>query len=165
MDIVYCDIRTAKAEKKKAENRVKDLETDELAELKKTFAAKESGLKSEKARADNAEQSVSRLEAENDKLKKELENRRAEDVVIEEFKKSEEYDSALANAAAPEIQRCWIIAEKHIKTDPNALWGSFVDEFVAAKKALEDGLGEPEPYNGPSRGFIPAPAPLNPDQD
>lgn len=108
---------------------------------------------------------VASLEAEVQDLKKELVSHRAEYIIIAEFKESEEYDQALVNAAAPEIQRCWVITERHIKTDPNAFWGSFVDEFVPAKKAIEDGKGEPEPYDGPSPRFIPAPAPVDPDQD
>lgn len=122
-------------------------------------------MEKERTRADDAEARASELEAEIQKLKKELESRQNEKVVIEEFKNSEEYHQDLANAAAPEIQRSWIIAEKHIKTDPNAFWGSFVDRFVVAKKDLEDGKGEPEPYNGLNPSFILSAFLVNPDQD
>lgn len=53
--------------------------------------------------------------------------------------------------------RCWFVSEKHIKMDPYASWDSFIDEFVVAKKAIEDGKGEPEPFVGPRPTFIPAP--------
>lgn len=47
--------------------------------------------------------------------------------------------------------------ERLFKTDPYASWASFVDEFISAKKATEDGKGEPELYVGPSPSFILAP--------
>lgn len=137
---------------------MKELEA-ELSELKSSFEQKESGLKStlaaETSRAEKAEKNSEDLQKEVDLLKNKLAET-SKDVVISEFKNSAEYDLALANAGAPEIQRCWIIAEKHIKTDPNANWGSFIDEFLAAKKDIEEGKGEPESFDGPSPSFLPA---------
>ncbi|KAL8147587.1 hypothetical protein AgCh_005053 [Apium graveolens] len=66
---------------------------------------------------------------------------------------------ALANAGAPEIARCWLVAERHIKTNPEADWDSFVSEFIKAKEDIELGLGEPEPFDGPCPSFIPPSAP------
>ncbi|KAL8157803.1 hypothetical protein AgCh_002495 [Apium graveolens] len=76
-----------------------------------------------------------------------------------EFKRSEEYDRALANAGALEIARCWLVAERHIKTNPEADWDSFVSEFIKAKEEIELGLGAPEPFDGPCPSFIPPSAP------
>lgn len=79
---------------------------------------------------------------------------------------SKDYDEDIVNAGALEIQRCWLIAERKIKTDPYASWDTFVDAFVASKKAVEDGKGEPEPFNGPSPSSIPAPPSRDdPDQN
>lgn len=163
VDIAYRDIRTSKADKKKAEMRVKEVES-ELSDLKKSLKGELEAKERERARAVEAKNRAAGFEAEIQKLRKEIEGRRAEDVVIAEFKESEEHDQGLSNAAAPEIQWCWIIAEKHVKTDPNAFWGSFVEEFVAAKKAIEDGKGEPEPYDGPTPSFI-RDAPVNDNPD
>lgn len=60
----------------------------------------------------------------------------------------------MANVGAPEILRCWLVAEKHINTNPLADWESFITEFLAVKATIEDGKGEPEPYDGPSPSFI-----------
>lgn len=84
-----------------------------------------------------------------------------EAAIIAEFKKSPAYDEAIAKARAPKVLRCWLVAEKHIKTDPYASWDTFIVEFVAAKKAIEDVKGELEPFDGPSPNFIPAPPPVN----
>ncbi|KAL8114633.1 hypothetical protein AgCh_021479 [Apium graveolens] len=77
-------------------------------------------------RAKNAENEASDLKSELAELRREMSVVRPESEVIAEFKRSEEYDRALANAGAPEIARCWLIAERHIKTNPEADWDSFV---------------------------------------
>ena len=77
--------------------------------------------------------------------------------MIAEYKKTDEYDKALADAALPQIIRCWKIAERHIKTDPAATFDSFSWLFVEAKRRIEAGLCEPEPYDGPSPSFLPCP--------
>lgn len=141
-------MRRIRRKRQRERERVKELET-KLSELKSSFEKKESGLKSslegETARADKAEKSAEDLKKEVELLKNKLAES-DKDVVISEFKNSAEYDLAHANAGAPEVQRCWIIAERHIKTDPNANWGSFIYEFIAAKKAIEEGKGEPKPF-------------------
>ncbi|XP_074336794.1 uncharacterized protein LOC141673967 [Apium graveolens] len=110
-------------------------------------------------RADNAEKEVSDLKSELVELRRQMSVVRPEAQVIEEFKRSEEYDRALANAGAPEIARCWLVAERHIKTSPEADWDSFVSEFIKAKEDIELGLGEPEPFDGPCPSFLPPRAP------
>lgn len=99
-------------------------------------------------------------------LQKQIDEHRDEDTVIAVFKNSKEYDLALASAGAPEIERCWIIAEKHIKTDPIANWASFISEFLAAKRAIKEGKGEPEPFDSLNPSFLPAvPSFDNPDKE
>ncbi|XP_074379007.1 uncharacterized protein LOC141720473 [Apium graveolens] len=110
-------------------------------------------------RADNAEKEVSDLKSELDELRRQMSAVRPEAEVINEFKRSEEYDRALANAGAPEIARCWLVAERHIKTNPEADWDSFVSKFIKAKEDIELGLGESEPFDGPCPSFIPPSAP------
>lgn len=156
VDIAYRDIRNGKTEKKKVECRVKDLEID-LSELKGSIEKKDSGFKSdleaETARENNVEQEAGELRKKVEGLRKKLAEQ-DKDAIISEFKSSKEYDQALANAGAPEIERCWIIAEKHIKIDPKANWASFIDEFIDAKTTIEEGKGKPEPFDGPSPSFI-----------
>lgn len=36
-----------------------------------------------------------------------------------------------------------------------AKWGSFIEEFLATKRAIAEGKGEPEPFYGPSPSFLP----------
>ncbi|KAL8119002.1 hypothetical protein AgCh_016482 [Apium graveolens] len=110
-------------------------------------------------RAENAEKEASELKSKLAELRKQMSAVRPESEVVAEFKRSEEYDRALANAGAPEIARCWLIAEKHIKTNPEADWDSFVSEFIKAKEDIELGLGEPEPFDGPCPSFLPPKAP------
>ncbi|XP_074327713.1 uncharacterized protein LOC141665627 [Apium graveolens] len=106
-------------------------------------------------RADNAEKEVLDLKSELAELRRQMSAVRPEAEVIDEFKRSEEYDRALANASAPEIARYWLVAERHIKTNPEADWDSFVSEFIKAKEDIELGLGEPEPFDNPCPSFIP----------
>ena len=54
-----------------------------------------------------AETRVSEFETEIESLKRQLAERKEPAVVISEFKESEEYDRALADAGAAEILRCW----------------------------------------------------------
>ena len=108
---------------------------------------------SEKLRV--AETRVSEFETEIEGLKRQLAERKEPAAVISEFQKSDEYDRALAGAASAEILRCWIVAERHIKSDPEADFDSFCNMFVKAKKDLEKGLGEPKSYDGPTPSFLP----------
>ncbi|XP_074364997.1 uncharacterized protein LOC141706066 [Apium graveolens] len=110
-------------------------------------------------RAKNAEKEAFELKSELAELRKQMSAVRPESEVVAEFKRSEEYDRALANAGAPEIARCWLIAERHIKTNPEADWDSFVSEFIKAKEDIELGLGEPEPFDSPCPSFLPPNAP------
>ncbi|XP_063940768.1 uncharacterized protein LOC135149302 [Daucus carota subsp. sativus] len=102
-----------------------------------------------------AETRVSEFETEIESLKRQLAERKEPTVVISEFKESEEYDRALADAGAAEILRCWTVAERHIKSDPEACFDSFCGLYVKAKEDLEKGLGEPEPFDGPAPSFLP----------
>lgn len=110
---------------------------------------------------EKAEKDAADLRAEVEKLKKELAEREPEEAVIEKYKRSAEYDKALAGAGIPEVIRSWKIAEKHIKTDPEASFESFWQLFLKAKKDIEKGLPEPDFYEGPTPSFIPPVA--NPD--
>lgn len=66
-------------------------------------------LDAEKARADNAERAAEELKKEVEELKKHLSKIKYEAAVIAKFKKSQEYDEAIANAGAPEVQRYWVV--------------------------------------------------------
>lgn len=150
---------------KKAQKKVdaKDSWIKELGlQLKSLQISKDfevSGLedKLEKER-DQADKESWELRSEIALLKEQL-SQKDEEAVISKFKQNEEYDQAIANAGAPEIERCWIIAERHIKTNPGANWATLVDEFLDAKDNIEKGPGEPEPYNGPTLAFLPRPPP------
>ncbi|KAL8145306.1 hypothetical protein AgCh_003483 [Apium graveolens] len=84
-------------------------------------------------RAENSEKEVSNLKSELAELRRQMSAVRLEVEVIEEFKRSEDYDKAMANVGAPEITHCWLVAERHIKINPEADWDNFVNEFIKAK--------------------------------
>ncbi|KAK1383958.1 hypothetical protein POM88_021693 [Heracleum sosnowskyi] len=142
---------------KEKEDRNQILE-NELSSLKTTYDSKVSDLSSEvsklKAQVTSATEESGAMKDKYDDLQAELSKSKEE--IIAEFQKSAAYDQAIADAGAPEIYRTFVVAEKHLKTDPNACWESFIDHFVAAKKDIEDGLGEPMPYDGPNPFIIPA---------
>ncbi|KAL8145178.1 hypothetical protein AgCh_003399 [Apium graveolens] len=106
-------------------------------------------LKDSETRAEGLAKEVERLKAE--LAAKENLNKEA---IIAEFKASDVYDFEVAQAGVPEVRRSWVVAERHIKTDPLASWESFIQEFLAVKAAVEQGQGEPEPYDGPSPSFL-----------
>ncbi|XP_074369107.1 uncharacterized protein LOC141709193 [Apium graveolens] len=132
---------------------------DQIIEKDNSLSGLNKNLNEVTIRADNAEREVSGLKSELAELRRQMSVVRPEAEVIDEFKRSEEYDRALANAGAPEIARCWLVAERHIKTNPEADWDSFVSEFIKAKEDIELRLGEPEPFDGPCPSFIPPSAP------
>ena len=136
--------------------RVKEAETRMEAEWKRK-------LEEAETRAGDSERKVAGLEEDVEKLKKQLEERKEPEVVIAEFKESKAYDDALAKAAAAEVVRCWNVAERHIKTNPEASLSSFINIYIEAKNKITAGQGEPEPYDGPSPSFIVPTAPINPD--
>ncbi|KAK1360534.1 hypothetical protein POM88_045008 [Heracleum sosnowskyi] len=121
------------------------------AEKESEFASKLSGLQTEFLKV---EKRANDLDEVNKQLV--LENAKSREAVISDFKGGPEYDQDVADAAAPEILRASLVSERHVKTDPNANWDSFVGEFLAAKLALEQGKGEPQPYDGPVPSFLPA---------
>ena len=159
-DMYLEDLKKHKQQVEDADIRIAELESV-LSGLKKSQAEEKAdwtnALKTLTDRAENAEMESGSLRTKVAELEKRLSEQKSEVQVIEDYKKSEEYDFALASAGIPEIQRTWIISEKLIKTDPFADWASFTQAFVAAKKAIEDGKGEPEPYHGPSPSFLPPP--------
>ena len=134
------------------EKRVKEAESRLEAEWKRK-------LEDAETRAGDSEKRVAELEGDVEKLRKQLEDRKEPEVVIADFKKSEEYKGDLANAAAAEVVRCWTVAERHIKTDPVADLNSFINLYIQAKDDVTAGKGEPEPFEGLSPSFI---APANP---
>lgn len=143
----FQDLKNSQNEVTEKETRIREFET-ELKNLKISQESEVSGLQ------DQLKKEKDRAEKESREL-----SQKDEEAVIAKFKQSEEYDQAIANAGAPEIEHCWIIIERHIKTNPGANWATFVDEFLAAKENIEIGLGEPEPYDGPSPAFLPGTPP------
>lgn len=49
-----------------------------------------------------------------------MDQKKAGEEAIAKFKASEAYDREIADAGAPEIFHSWVVAERHIKTDPDA---------------------------------------------
>lgn len=153
VDIAYNDLKAVKSKKRKTDTQIAELNT-KLTELKSTHAEQESELKSDlqaaRTQDDEAEKESGDLKREVEEQKKKLSDRKDEATIIVEFKMSPEYDEAIANVGAPEIQRCWLIAERHIKTDPYASWASFVNEFIATKISIEE-LPSSGYYRGPDQ--------------
>lgn len=95
-------------------------------------------------------------------LEKELAARAPTDKVVSDFKKSEDYSAALAEADAAKIERCQLVAERHIKTDPEADWETFYDQYIVAEDVIAKGGPEPAPYDGPTPAFLPPVVPDHP---
>ena len=142
------------------------LETGMASKIKEAELRKETKLgqkvKDAEIRAADAEKKATGLEKEVADLKNLLEERKEPKKVIADFRESAAYGDALAQAAAAEVVRCWHVAERYIKTDPEASLQSFVEHYLAAKDKIKSGKGEPEPYKGPSPSFI---SPIVPDPE
>ncbi|KAL8127329.1 hypothetical protein AgCh_014300 [Apium graveolens] len=151
-DVAFTELKEAN-NRTKAEKILSDSLRGELEEAREGFRVVESGLneklKDSETRAEGLAKEVERLKAE--LAAKENLNKEA---IIAEFKASDVYDFEVAQAGVPEVRRSWVVAERHIKTDPLASWESFIQEFLAAKDVVEQGQGEPEPYDGPSPSFL-----------
>ncbi|KAL8105661.1 hypothetical protein AgCh_029458 [Apium graveolens] len=151
-DVAFTELKEAN-NRTKAEKIFSDSLRGELEEAREGFRVVESGLneklKDSETRAEGLAKEVERLKAE--LAAKENLNKEA---IIAEFKASDVYDFKVAQAGVPEVRRSWVVAERHIKTDPLASWESFIQEFLATKAEVEQGQGEPEPYNGPSPSFL-----------
>lgn len=133
---------------------------NKLASSRCSVEEKISGMKeslkiSEEARQ-AAETRTSDLTKELELVKADLAARKSEQAVIDEFKKSKEYEEVLSDAAASKIRRCWVVAERHIKTNPAANWDSFCDHYIAAEEVIENGGPESLPYDGPNPAFFPS---------
>lgn len=106
------------------------------------FKTVESGLnrqlKEERFWADGLAKEVEKLKS--DLATKENLSKKA---IIVDYKESDEYDMGFTQAGAPDVQRAWVVAERHVKTDPGVNWESFIQEFLAAKAVIEQGKGEP----------------------
>lgn len=103
-------------------------------------------LISAKAWADDVEKDAAELRRELAELDEKAQQDK--EAFIVEFKGSEEYDKAIANVGDPEILRCWIVAEKHIKTNHLADLDSFITEFLESllsKLLLKRARGSPNP--------------------
>lgn len=158
VDIAFSDLKKSETVVQEKDSRVKELEK-ELQILKISKDLEVSGLQNQiKDEKDWADREAAELKSEVASLKEQL-SEKDEEAIIAKFKQSDEYDQALANAGALEVERCWIIAEKHIKINPGANWTTFVEEFLNAKDNIKKGLGEPEPYDGPTPAFHPGPPP------
>ncbi|XP_074375166.1 uncharacterized protein LOC141716906 [Apium graveolens] len=151
-DVAFTELKEANNQTK-AEKILSNSLRGELEEAREGFRVVESGLneklKDSETRAEGLAKEVERLKAE--LAAKENLNKEA---IIAEFKASDVYDLEVAQAGVPEVRRSWVVAERHIKTYPLASWESFIQEFLAAKAAVEQGQGEPEPYDGPSPSFL-----------
>ncbi|KAL8157052.1 hypothetical protein AgCh_001955 [Apium graveolens] len=121
---------------KDREDNLKD-EWDEAREGLKTV---ESGLKKQLKEENDW---TDGLEKEVEKLKAELAAKENldKDAIIAEYKTSSEYDMVVAHVGVPDVRRAWIVAKRHVKTVPGATWQSFIQEFLAAKTAIEEGRG------------------------
>ncbi|XP_074375026.1 uncharacterized protein LOC141716736 [Apium graveolens] len=151
-DVAYTEVREANNRTNTEKIRADTLQ-GELEEAREGFRVVESGLndklKDSENRAEGLSREVERLKAE--LAAKENLNKKA---IIAEFKASDVYDFGVAQAGVPEVRRSWVVAERHIKTDLLVSWESFIQEFLAAKAVVEQGQGEPEPYDGPSPSFL-----------
>ncbi|KAK1360747.1 hypothetical protein POM88_045221 [Heracleum sosnowskyi] len=107
--------------------------------MKESLKVAEEGRKTAESRASELTQELVGVRAE-------LQSRKSEKKIIDEFRKSSKYSEELADVAAAKIQRCWVVAERHIKTDPRANFDTFCDLYVAAEETVANGGGEPEPY-------------------
>lgn len=110
-------------------------------------------MDAEKTRADDVERKCKELQDELTRVKGQLKEQ-DEAKIIENFKVSEAFDQEVADAGDPDVLRCWLVAEKHIKTDPAVDWNSFIEDFLKAKDDIEKGLGEPAPYNSLNPAFL-----------
>ncbi|KAK1375800.1 hypothetical protein POM88_031993 [Heracleum sosnowskyi] len=150
-NIFVNEFESWKEAKKEKDSRIENLE-NQLSSLRVTCENQIADLNAEvsglKVKVADAEKESGALKKENEDLN--LEILQSKEDIIAEFKKSSAYDQALADVSAPEVYQTFVVAEKHLKTDPNASWESFIDHFVADKKGVEDGLGEPTPYDGPN---------------
>lgn len=146
-------IKELSGQAKRKDYRISELEK-ELSSLKLSNAEKVSGLenslKDAGDRASAAETKSGLLEKEVEELKAELGARKPECEVIDAFKRSSEYSTTLVDAAATKILRCWLVAERHIKTDPSSSWDKFIEHYIEAEEAFAKDGTEPEPYEGPN---------------
>lgn len=145
--ITFEDLKKSQAEVKDKDTQIAELEL-ELKNLKISKDSEVSGLLSqlnvEQDRANYVEKESGELKSELATFKEHL-PQQDEEAIISKFKQSVEYDQALANAGAPEILRCWVVAVRHIKTNTEANCDTFIEDFLAAKDNIEKGLVEPEP--------------------
>lgn len=158
--MAFEDLKKANSINIGKDSRISELEL-QLATVESANEAKEQEWKDklelERVRLDNAYKESGELRAEVARLKEQLvEQEKIGTDAIAKYKKSEAYDQEIADARAPEILQCWVVAERHIRMDPATNWDSFIDEFLTAKDNLEKGLGEPVPFNGPNPAFLPA---------
>lgn len=151
--IAFEDLKKSRAEVKDNDTWIAELELEQK-NLKLSEDYEVSRLQNQlKKEKDYAEKESGDLRAELATVEQLAEKDKEE--IIAKFKQFAAYDQTIADVGAPEIERCWIVAEKHIKTIPEANWFSFVDKFLNSRDNIEKGLGEPKPYNGPNPSFIP----------
>ncbi|KAK1385086.1 hypothetical protein POM88_022821 [Heracleum sosnowskyi] len=124
-------------------NSLKTSAGSRIEGMKESLKVVKEGRKTDEARASELTQELVGVRAE-------LQSRKSKKKIIDEFRKSSKYSEELANVAAAKIQRCWVVAERHIKTDHGANFGTFCDHYVAVQEAVANGGGEPEPYTGPA---------------
>lgn len=142
-------MKISKAGKEK-DKRIEDLEKD-LSSLRISHEKELSGLKDQlKAvanRVDVAEKKSELLDKDVEDLKAQINMRRLEEDVIKELKESHAYTKALADTVALKITRCWVVAERVIKTIPGADWEIFVEKLLEAEALFKrDGIML-EPYD------------------
>lgn len=140
--------------------KIFELETSLSASTKKVAELGDE-VKSAGDRAAAAELESGTLKTRVEELEAQLKAVRPEAEVISEYKKSTEYGDAIAESAADKLLRCWIVAEKLMKTNPEASFDKFTDLYIAVEEAHDLDGSEPEPYSGPNPIIPPRTAPDN----
>lgn len=111
----------------------------ELAELKRSSRAQIGEMQDRhqaiEAEAKKQETRVVSFTRKWERVLVELKERRPEKEVLDDFRKSDTYSQELATAAAKKIHQCWLIAEKHIQTDPEPSWEKLCPLFVEVEEA------------------------------
>lgn len=135
--------------------RIYELEKS-VSEL--TGAAK---IATDRANASEIESGTAKKQAED--LKAQLLAVRSDAEIIAEYKASQDYSEAVADVVAAKLLRCWLIAERLVKTNPEPTWDKFTDAYVKAESAFDADRTEPQPYDGPGLIIAPAVQITNPD--
>ncbi|KAK1372867.1 hypothetical protein POM88_029060 [Heracleum sosnowskyi] len=112
-NIFVKEFESWKEAKKEKDSRIENLE-NELSSLRVTCENRIADLNAEvsgiRAKVAESQKESGALKKENEDLNLELLLARGD--IVAEYKKSQDYDQAIADAGAPEVLRCWIVAER-----------------------------------------------------